>query len=132
MIQHLLDYQVEYINVLKTNIENHVRPLSAVMSGKLYFEIFQNIEKIYTTTKFVRNSINESMELTNDLYSSTITVINEYIQIIVHTYEFYLKGYAQSSSSISDKEFVDLLEILKKSNFMNGFDLSEFIDFHAN
>jgi len=128
VIQHLLDYQVEYINVLKTNLENHVRPLSAVMSGKLYFEIFQNIEKIYTTTKFVRNSINESMELTNDLYSSTITVINEYIQIIVNTYEFYLKGYAQSSSSISDKEFVDLLEILKKSNFMNGFDLSEFID----
>ena len=102
--------------------------MSGVMTGKLYFEIFQNVEKIYTTTEFLRNSINESILLTMDMYTSTITVIQEYIQVIVNTYDIYLKGYAQSSSSITDKEFIDLLKLLSKSNFMNGFDLSEFID----
>jgi hypothetical protein len=68
------------------------------------------------------------MLLTADIYASTLTVIHEYIQVIVNTYDFYLKGYAQSSFSITDKEFIDLLRLLSKSNFMNGFDLSEFID----
>lgn len=127
-IQHLLDYQIEFLQIIKSGLENHIRPLSAVMSPKLYFEIFQNIEKIYTTTEFVRNSINESMLLTCDLFTSTITVISEYINTIVSTYEFYLKGYAQSASSISDREFTDLLKVLNKSNFMSGFNLVEFID----
>lgn len=128
VIQHLLDYQIEYVNILKLGLERHIRPLSALMSGKLYFEIFQNIEKIFTTTEFIRNSINESLLVTMDLYASTLTVIHEYIQVIANIYDFYLKGYAQAAFSITDKEFSDLLQVLNKTSLMSEFNLSEFID----
>ena len=123
IINCLLEYQIEYLSILKSGLENQIRPMSALIDSKLFFETFLNIEKIYTITEFIRNAINDSMLLTNDIYQSVVTVTNEYITLLVNTYEFYLKGYAQSLVSTEKKEFVEALSLVNQD-----FDLIQFID----
>ena len=127
-VQYLLDYQVKYIDLLKTGLENYIRPLSALMESSLFFETFQNIEKIFAMSEFIRHSINDSMQLTMDIYTSTITVIHEFISVICSTYETYLKGYAQSETLINDVQFNEYFQTLNNNDFLNEFDLAEFID----
>jgi len=123
IINCLLEYQIEYLSILKSGLENQIRPMSALIDSKLFFETFLNIEKIYTITEFIRNAINDSMLMTNDVYNSVVTVTNEYVNLLVNTYEFYLKGYAQSLVSTEKKEFVEALSLVNQD-----FDLIQFID----
>ena len=112
IINCLMDYQIEYLSILKSGLENQIRPLSALIESKLFFETFSNIEKIYSVTEFIRNAISESMLLTNDMYNSVVTVTNEYVNLMVNTYEFYLRGYAQSLVSTEKKEFVEAMSFV--------------------
>ena len=128
IVQCLLDYQIEYLEILKYGLENVIRPLSALMNSNLFGEIFQNIEKIYAMGVFIKNSINDSYYLTQDLFTSTLAVISEYIAIIVDTYEIYLKGYAKSESAINDVEFNELMCGLNDTDLLRDFDLEQFID----
>ena len=124
IVNCLLEYQLEYLSILKHGLESQIRPLSALIDSKLFFETFLNIEKIYSFTEFIRNAINESMLLTNDLYSSVVSVTHEYITILVNTYEFYLRGYAQSLASTEKAEFVQASQMVGQDDF----DLIQFID----
>ena len=127
IINCLLDYQREYLSILKSGLENQVRPLSALIDAKLFFETFLNIEKIFSVTEFIRNATNESLLLTNDIYNSVVTVTNEYVNLLVDTYEFYLRGYAQSLASTEKKEFVQALSLVSQ-DASGDFDLIQFID----
>ena len=82
VIQCLLEYQDEFLQTLKTGLESYVRPLSAIMDTDLYLGIFLNIEKIFTLAEFIRNTINQSMLLTQDVYDSYLSVIHEYVSYI--------------------------------------------------
>ena len=123
IINCLLEYQIDYLSILKSGLENQVRPMSALIDSKLFFETFLNIEKIYTITEFIRTAINDSLLLTNDIYTSVVTITNEYVSLLVNTYEFYLKGYAQSLVSTEKREFVEALSLVNQD-----FDLIQFID----
>lgn len=79
IIKYLLDHQIMYIDMLKNGLENYIRPLMAIMNNQLYFQTFINIEKLFTMTQFIRNTIIQSIELTSDLYESAINVIHEYV-----------------------------------------------------
>lgn len=123
IINCLLEYQIDYLSILKSGLENQVRPMSALIDTKLFFETFLNIEKIYTITEFIRTAINDSLLLTNDIYTSVVTITNEYVSLLVNTYEFYLKGYAQSLVSTEKREFIEALSLVNQD-----FDLIQFID----
>jgi hypothetical protein len=79
VVQCLLDYQTEFHAKMRCEIENTVRPLSVLINEQVYFEIFQNIEKICSITAFIKKTIDDSMLLTMDIYKSTLTVIHEYV-----------------------------------------------------
>lgn len=130
VINCLLDYQIEYLRILKAGLESHVRPLSAVMESQTFFQIFMNIEKIHAITEFIRNSINESYTLTMDTYQSTVTIIHEYISLFISTYETYLSGYPVASACVKKSEFVDLYNMI--SSMEDGFDLADFIELPVN
>jgi hypothetical protein len=79
LIKYLLDYETLYIDSIQNGLENYIRPLMAIMNNKLYFQIFQNIEKIYSMSQFIRNKIMEYVELSGDFVQSTIDVIYEFV-----------------------------------------------------
>lgn len=77
-----LQYQFEYLEQLQLYIENFVRPLRVLMEEANFFQLFQNIEKIFSMTEFIKNAINDSMSLTLDIYKSTVHVIYEYVRLL--------------------------------------------------
>jgi hypothetical protein len=119
-IKHLLDYQFEVVTKLTYGLENFVRPMTVIINGKLYHKLVQNMEKIVAITEFVRNQIVDSIKLTTDVYTSTLSVLNEYVsfspvepkfkptgfyfrnssffqvKIVRDSYEIFLAGYQQS------------------------------------
>lgn len=118
IMQSLMQYEFKFLNKLKTHLEMYIRPLSALIDSQKYLQLFQNIEKIFTMTEFIRNTINESIKITNDLYTSSVCVLNEYISLIVDTYQVYLNGYAQA---------VECLQSLKNTK-QNLNIIQQFID----
>jgi hypothetical protein len=80
-IEHLLKYQADFVNKLNFGLDNFVRPMSIILNAKLYSKLFQNIEKIVAITEFLRNQIAESFKFTADIYTSTLSVLNEYVSI---------------------------------------------------
>lgn len=124
IVKCLVEQQAEFIEVLREYLEEHVRPIGAFMEVSLYREVFQNIEKIYAMSLFINTSIKESLRLTNDIVASTLTVFNEYIQMIEVTYDTYLKGYANAEIRLQSDEFVNQLGCFESSQLC----LLEFID----
>jgi hypothetical protein len=117
VINYLLEYQIQFLSQLKNGLENYIRPLGSLMDNQFFFQAFQNIEKIFSITDFIRSSINQSLDLTHDVYTSTLTILHEYISIFISTYELYLKGYVQSTLAIKNSKLV-----------YDDFDLLEFVD----
>lgn len=128
IVQCLLDYQVEFSAMLSQKLKSHIRPLSLLMDTKLFYEIFQNIEKINAITDFIKNSITESIYLNQDVCTSVLSVISEYIPMIIQTYETYLRGYAHAEECLKISEFTAIFEEYSELHFMKDFDLLEFID----
>jgi hypothetical protein len=83
LIKYLLDHEIIYINSIQNGLENFIRPLMAVIDNKLYFQIFQNIEKINSMSKFIQSKIIESYNINGDFVESTIDVIYEYVSIFL-------------------------------------------------
>jgi hypothetical protein len=83
LIKYLLDHEIIYINSIQNGLENFIRPLMAVIDNKLYFQIFQNIEKINSMSKFIQSKIIESYNVNGDFVESTIDVIYEYVSIFL-------------------------------------------------
>jgi hypothetical protein len=128
IIKCLLDYQIEFSALLNQQLQSHIRPLSMLMDSKLFYEIFQNIEKIFAITEFIINAINESIFLNQDVFTSVLNVVSEYIPMIVQTYETYLKGYAHAEDCSKNSEFAAIFDEFAELHFMKNFDLLEFID----
>lgn len=128
IVQCLLDYQVEFSGMLSQQLRSHIRPLSLLMDTKLFYKIFQNIEKINAVTDFIKNSINESIYLNQDVCTSVLAVISEYIPMIIQTYETYLRGYAHAEECLKNSEFTAIFEEYPELHFMKDFDLLEFVD----
>ena len=84
LIKYLLDYEIIYVDSIENGLENYIRPLMAVINSKLYFQIFQNIEKIHSMSKFIQNKIMETLQLNGDFVEATIDVIYEYVCIAIH------------------------------------------------
>lgn len=124
VIQCLLQYQLDYLRTLQTSIESYVRPMGVLMDERQYFGIFQNVEKICAMTEFVRNTINDSMMLTLDIYKSTVTTMYEYISMIVNTYETYVQGYEQA---LNELDTLDMNTLIKSNDRLNKFNAAEFI-----
>jgi len=131
LIQCLLDYQIEFIEYLKNGLECFVRPLSYMLDSDQFCQIFQNIEKIYSMTEFVRASINDSLKLTSNIYESTVSVIHEYISLITSTYETYAQGFESACQRLECVQHYDKLLksfVNKKSSKKQfQFKLNEFI-----
>lgn len=103
VVKCLLKYQTDFVATLRNGIEMNVRPLSAFMKPQVFYKIFQNIEKIYSVSEFVRNSINDSVtSLHTDVYNSTLNVFYENIHLIHSTYELYLRGYERAIDCLNE------------------------------
>ena len=81
LIKYLLDHEIIYVNSMQNGLENFIRPLMAVMENRLYFQIFQNIEKINSISKFIQSKIIELYEMNGDFVESTIDVIYEFVSL---------------------------------------------------
>lgn len=126
IINLILTHQDEYLNLLNYGLENYIRPLSALIDTQLYFDIFQNIEKIFSTSNYLRNSIIQSYQITNDIYESTVLVLQENIGIIKSIYETYLNGYEKSCACIKNAKIQEFISLLNQKTNCN-FDLATFI-----
>ncbi len=108
-------------------MSNNIRPLSVLIESNLFFDIFQNFEKIFSLTQFINRSIIESFHLTNNQYLSTVNVIHEHISILSRTYDVYFKGYSKASSSLNDKQFTSIAEWFKKNKNLDEINFIQLI-----
>lgn len=93
IVKCLIDYELSFLTSLRHYIENYIRPLQINMESSLFYEIFQNIEKLYQLAEFLRNSIDEAMRLGCDLYNSTMNVVYDHLSMISNLYGLYINGY---------------------------------------
>lgn len=123
----IFNNQVQFLQQMKQDLER-IRPLSVLMDTQLFFDIFQNIEKIHAVSLFIHNAINDSIFLTQDQLTSILSVTTEYIKLLLGTYETYLMGYVKAEQCLNNPEFAMVFEELSGLEFLQGFDLLEFID----
>ncbi len=127
IVQSLLNYQDEFICRLKHGLES-IRPLSVLMDTQLFYDIFQNIEKIHAISVFVQKAITDAIYLNQNIFASTVSVYSDYLKMLVSTFETYLNGYARAEACLNNPEFTEIYAELSELEFLRGFDLLEFID----
>jgi hypothetical protein len=95
-----------------------------LIDSELYFQTFQNIEKILKISTLIYDSILDAVQLKKDTYHSIINVFKALASIICDTYDVYFRGYIVAVNSLNNSQ--RLLDILN-NNIFNGFNFKEFI-----